>query len=115
MATIEVAAAAVFNAAEFKLCVAENVVGTAFRNGVVTKTIEIALGNVVVARDEIAVVQFVVVHGVVVAQDAVVRVGVALKFARVENARVEQWNAIGIATHVVGGAQWHERKVKRLC
>ena len=71
VAAVDVAAAAVLDAAQLELGVAEHAARGALGDRVEPGLVQVAGLDVLVARDPVAVVQLVVEHRVVVAQDAV--------------------------------------------
>ena len=107
---VEIAPPPMFDAAQFQLRVAQHAIGTAFGNRVVALVVEVTRGDVVVPRHVVAVMQLIVKHGVVIAHDPVIRIGVAKKLWRVEHARIDQRRAIGRVSHVAGLAKRHGRK-----
>ena len=108
---VDVAAAAVLDPAQLELGVAEHPRRRALRDRVEADLVEVAGGDVLVASDEVGVVQPVVEHRMVVAHDPVVGVRVPGEFGAVEDARVDQRRAVGRGAHVVGLPDRQRREV----
>ena len=107
VASVDVAAAAVFDAAQLELRVAEDARRRTLGDRVEADLVEVGLGDVVVAGDVVAVVQVIVEDRVVVAEDPVVGVRVTAELAAVEDPRVDQRCAVGVVAHVDGLADRH--------
>ena len=111
MAAVQIPAAAMLDARKFKLGISQYAGGHALGNGVEALFIHVTSGDVVVSSHPIRIVQGVIEDRIVVAQDPVVRIGIALELRRVKQARVEKRDTGVIVTHIARLTNGHEGKL----